>query len=568
MIQPLRSLAVLICGVLVVGAACRRGPNPLPLTPAAEARQVALGSAVLPNLDRGFDRTEAVAKVLGLPFDKAAKRKDLLDALKLPEATLSVVRTDAPVAIAVLPPPPNLKDPEVVAALTGRSPDVIKKAIARMGKPLATRNDASNFKVGERSLWLLPRGNLLLAATSVEALIAGGALALELAVPGEDDLTVQVFPAAIAKSQGTDVKTALAGAFAGASASLKELPGGNPMVSALLEGMLTSTVERLAEVDQAALSLRLDAEQGLAARLTATPRTGSKLARSFGRPEPFALDGRVLPEGETMAVMAFSPSELLGTLWTELRPMVAKDPPGQEAAKHIDVLLGGWASGGSGAVALVDGEMRMTGVYAMKKGIDGGAYLDAGESLLGGAWYKALLAQTETKTKVRVKRDKDALIVNTATGPAKGIPPAMAKALDQLGITSQTFAMVVEKETLYYASGKNAAAAARALPSAPPRQPAGLAGRAATESVGADLFFFLDLAPFVKMGAAAVGAGQNPMLAGLSLPLWFSYRSGAAPTLELRVPMELVKGVATFMPLFMGMGMGMGADMGDEPAGP
>lgn len=561
--HSLRSLALLACGLLLAVAGCRRGPNPLPLKSVGEARQVALGTAVLPNLDRGFDRVEAVAKVLGLPFDKAEKRKALLDALKLPEATLSVVRTDAPVALAVLPPAPKAKDPEVVAALTGRSADVLKKAIARMGKPLATRDDASNFKVGDQSLWLAPRGNLLLAATSVEALIAGGALALELAVAGEDDVSVRAFPAAIAKSQGTDVKTALTGQLAGAAKLFHELRE-KKALAAVLESMLASTVERLAEVEEAALSLRLDADKGLAARLTATPRKGSKLAQGIGRPVPFALDGRVLPEGETMAVMAFSPSDLLGTLWAELRPLVAKDRAGEAAAKDIDLLMGGWAFGGSGAMSLVGDEMRMTGVYAMKKGTDGGAFLGAMENLLGGAWYKSLLAQTGTKSRIKVRRDKDALVVDSATEPAKGMPPAMAKALDKLGMTSQTFAVVVDENTVYYASGKNAVTAARALPAVQPRQATGLAARAAAESAGADLFFFMDFAPFVKMGAAAMGAGQNPMFAALSLPLWFSYRSGAAPTLELRVPMELAKGVAAFAPMFMGMGAGLG----DEPTGP
>ena len=76
------------------------------------------------------------------------------------------------------------------------------------------------------------------------------------------------------------------------------------------------------------------------------------------------------------------------------------------------------------------------------------------------------------------------------------------------------------------------------------------------ESANADGFLYMDLGQFVKLGAGAMGAGENPMLSNLRLPLWFSYRGGKSPTLELRVPMELARGVAAFAPMLMGMGMG------------
>ena len=67
------------------------------------------------------------------------------------------------------------------------------------------------------------------------------------------------------------------------------------------------------------------------------------------------------------------------------------------------------------------------------------------------------------------------------------------------------------------------------------------------------------------LGAGAMGAGENPMFSSLHLPLWFSYRGGKAPALEMRIPMELARGVAAFAPMLMGMGMGMGAQ---QPIGP
>ena len=47
-------------------------------------------------------------------------------------------------------------------------------------------------------------------------------------------------------------------------------------------------------------------------------------------------------------------------------------------------------------------------------------------------------------------------------------------------------------------------------------------------------------------------------MSSLRLPFWFSYRGGKSPALEMRVPMELARGVAAFAPMLMGMGMGAG----------
>jgi hypothetical protein len=198
----------------------------------------------------------------------------------------------------------------------------------------------------------------------------------------------------------------------------------------------------------------------------------------------------------------------------------------------------------------------MAGAYALKPGSDGTAILSAIEDLMRGAWYNGLLAATDVKTKIRMRRDKDALVVSTSAESAKGMPAAMSQALKGMGLTAHTYAMVVGADTLFYASGKDAAATARALMSASPRKPSGLCARAVDESAGADAFFFMDFAPFVKMGTAAMGAGANPLFSNMNLPLWLSYRGGQSATLELRVPIELARGVAALAPMLMGAVMG------------
>jgi hypothetical protein len=537
----------------------------LPLKSTAEARQVVLGSAVLPNLDRSLDRSDTIAKALSLPFDKAALHKSLLESLKIPEALLNALRTDAPLSVVVFPPKPPGKEPEVVVAVQGKSPKALEAAFAGMGQPVATKDDAKSYKVGAETLWLLPRGGTLVGSQSLETLVLGAAMAMEGAVSSDDDWNVRVSPEAIAKSQGTDLKTAVSGVLAEWTAALKALPGQSPVAAQVLAGLFKPLAERLAEVAEAGISLRLDATRGAVLRLEVSPRKDSKLAALLGKSAPFKLDTRVVPEGDALALMAYSPTDLLATVWADLRPLVAQAKDGDEAAKQIDVLLNAWSFGGSGAMAVADKQMQISGVYGLRKEPDGEALLSSIAALMKGAWYQSMLAAGDTKGKVSVKRDKDVLLISTTQEAPRSLPPAMAQAMKGMGLLSQSMAMLVKPGNLFFTTGKDAGARVRALVSAEPRKPAGLTATAVEESAGADGFFYMDFGQLIKLGAGAMGAGENPMIANLRLPLWISYRGGKSPTLDVRVPMELARGVAAVAPMVMGMAMGMG---GLPPAGP
>src|SRR5664279_3654356 len=186
--RQLRCFGLLLCGLILVANGCRRGPKPLAIRAAAAARPSALGSVVIANLDRTFDRAEAIAKSSSLPFDKTSQKKTLLDATKIPQALLSALRADAPVAAVAFAPKEKGKDPELAMAIMGKSPEALRAAVAGLGKPLAARQDAVQFKVGDHGdhgdhadddRWFLLRGGSLLVATSLETLIGGAALALE-----------------------------------------------------------------------------------------------------------------------------------------------------------------------------------------------------------------------------------------------------------------------------------------------------------------------------------------------------------------------------------------------------
>jgi hypothetical protein len=443
----------------------------------------------------------------------------------------------------------------VVAAFTATSADALKSAIASLGKPVATQADANSYQVDKDTVWLIQRKTVLLAASSLEALIAGGALAVELAVASEDDLVLRVSPETVAKSQGTDLKTVLAGVVAAGATSLDATPGQNPLVTAIMKGILQGGVDRVAEIDEATLSVRLDAAKGATLRIGAMPKKGSKLAGMLGKTAPYVFDGRMLPAGQPMAVVANSPMGFMVPLWSEVRPLVAKDKAGEEAAKQIDVMSKAWSFGGSGVVAMEGKEMRTTGSYSLNPGTNGDTVLSAMATLMEGPWYQSLLSAGEVKGSVTAKREKNLLLFNVKSGVKKGLPKGTEEILKGMGLSSQTYAVTIEKDTMYYASGTDAAARVQGLASQPVRKASGTVAQALAESAGADALVYFDFGAFVRLGAAAMGAGENPMFSGLTLPLWASYRGGNTPTVELRIPIEMAKRVSAFLPLLMQMGL-------------
>jgi hypothetical protein len=554
----MRVASLLMGALFLLSAGCRRGPKPIPLDAAAEARRVVTARAVIPNLDRSFDRAEAVAQALSLPFDKANYRKQFLNDLKAPEALLASLRTDGPAAIVVFPPKVKGKDPGVVLAASAKSPDTLKTALAGLPQD-ARKDEVRTFSLQGVPVWVIQRGNLLVGATARELLTQGATLAMETAQAGEEDVAIHLYPEALAKSEGTDVKSAITQYLATLTASMKTMPGQNPRMIGALDGVFRALGDRLAEVEDLVMSMRLDAQKGAALRFELSPRSGSRLAGLLGKTAPYALDTRVLPPGDdTLAVMAFSPSEMMASLWADLRGLVANGKPGEDAAKQIDALVKAWSFGGSGAMAVVKKQMRLAGVYGLRKGADGAALLAATEGLVGGAWYQSLLSAGEMKSKVSVKREKDLLLIHTEQSVPKSLPTATANAMKGMGLLSQSMAMLTAQGSLFVASGDEASTAVRQLVTTPPRKLAGLLATAVPETAGADGFMYLDIGQFLKLGAAAMGAGENPMFAAMRLPLWLSYRGGKSAAFELRIPLEFAKGVSGFLPMIMGLGMGGG----------
>ena len=79
------------------------------------------------------------------------------------------------------------------------------------------------------------------------------------------------------------------------------------MAAQVLEGLYKPAADRLAEVEEAGFSLRLDAQKGAALRMEVSPRKDSKLAAMVGKSVPYTLDARTLPGFTAVNLMIWKP---------------------------------------------------------------------------------------------------------------------------------------------------------------------------------------------------------------------------------------------------------------------
>ena len=95
-------------------------------------------------------------------------------------------------------------------AVPARGPAEAQKIIDALGKKISTRGPATLVEgnTGGRG-WLYRSGNIVVLSDEVDALARGTMLTLEARRAGADDVTAVLFPDAIARANGTDVKTAI-----------------------------------------------------------------------------------------------------------------------------------------------------------------------------------------------------------------------------------------------------------------------------------------------------------------------------------------------------------------------
>ena len=230
----MRDRAAVVIGLVVGLVACadkapprRRRPRPPPwprrprsrrvpagpeiqLQPAAAAKPYVIGTVAIASVDRLLaNGTKLVSQAVPLPMDAAGLRDMLLAQAGLPAEVAANIDFAGASAASIIALDQKGKSGAVLA-VPARGAAEAQKLIDALGKKIMTRGPATLVEgnTGGRG-WLYRADNIVVLSDEVEALARGALLTLEVRRPGADDITGIFYPDALARANGTDVKTAI-----------------------------------------------------------------------------------------------------------------------------------------------------------------------------------------------------------------------------------------------------------------------------------------------------------------------------------------------------------------------
>ncbi len=556
----------LILFVALGAAGCKRlfGPRTLEVKPAASARAVVLGIGVVPSLDRSFERAGAVASQLGLPMDAKSMREKTLAGLKVPAAVLAGVDSNAPLSMVLLPPGPKPKEPVIVLAATLKSVEAGQQIRQALGQPVAKQLDAESFKLEDgTSIWLWQKERTLVSAERVEDIIAGAALAMESLQNGAEDLKIAAFPAAIAASQGTDLKTWQAKVIKDLQEANKANPAADkPEMMEMGQRVLGLIFDRVSEMEEVGLTVGLDANRGGSIVFSVVPKKGTLLASLTSKGGAYKLDGAVLGAGEPFMVGASSAINAIPEMWGAFLPILAKLPKGAELAKLSEPL----AQAFTGATSMAAYAGKEGWAHAVVAGLSAktqpATYLDQTAAIWNSPALTGFYEAIGLGIKLTSKREGEVLLAQMKLDP-KSMAPEQVAAMKAIYTEKFDMAVTARDHQAYMTMGPGARERLKAMTGGAATQPTGELAAAVKETAGAGAFIYFDLVQFVRSALSASPAGaamtESPMFTNLRLPIWLSFRGGERASVEMRLPMTSLRSVGAVVPLIMGMGMGMGA---------
>lgn len=541
------------------------GP-PVTLLPAATARPYQLATVSIGSIDRLLvNGAKLVGAAVPIPMTPDGVRDMLLSQMGLAPEVAANLDLASPSGAAIVALDDKGKS-GIVLAIPARGPAAADKLIAALGKPVMTSGPLTMVANadGKSQGWVYKVGNVVLLGDEVDGMARGAMLALEARRPSPDDATVTIFPEAIARAHGTDVKTAVA-------AFLEQVrqtqAATNPMVpadSGMYE-MFGTMLGMVGDADRIELGLLADPARGLILRGRMIPRPGTKLEAAARDVHPFELEPAVLG-GPGAPVMIGGTS--IGAVWHEIlgqyRARIAADKGKGVAAAlaYYDAFLAGLAGEQSGAISVVKDRPYLTGAFstplkdaaaaakaaaALAK-MDDAAMSALMRSQLGSSsamfdWTAKRESVGKAKAlhfKVTVKKGSsfDNPTVRKLVGPGFDFYQAVAGTR-----VVATFG--------YDARGRLAAIAAGKKPSAPVKDAAFQEAQASAK--GRDGFYYFDLGPVLGLvgqlggnthlsAAARAGAGPIPLVLTSG-----GDGAGKALTVDLTLPLAAFTSIGALL---------------------
>jgi len=550
-----------------VPAGIPKGPAIALLAPAA-ARPYLLATVTVSSIDRLLaNGTKLVGQAMPLPMDAVGLRDMLLSQAGLPPEVAVNMDFASPSAAAFVALDGKGKSGAVLA-VPARGPAEAQKIIDALGKKITTRGEATLIEgnTGGRG-WLYKTGNIVVLSDDVDALARGTTLTLEARRPGAEDVTAVLFPEAIARANGTDVKSAI-------NHFLKEMeekqasssaPGAAGDAAAR-EHSLEALGEALAlagDTSSIEMSLVADSAKGLIIRARFNARPGTKLETVAKEVKAFKLDpavattsagGRFLIGGNSIGPF------WRGVLATSCERLATDKQKGAPAAlAYYDAVVAALAGQQSLSLSLYKEAPYLSGAVAipLQDAASAGkvaASLAALDSAAASALLRAQLGDTSS-VEWTVKKESVGKLKTQHFKVKLKKKPAGASDMSKrlLGQTLDVYWTVADTRMLL-TLGKDAKTRLTAIASgkAPP-EPNKAVAEAQAAAVARDLFYYVDLTPVLSVVGslteeqrlAALGkGGSNP------IPVVFTAGGDGAGklwTVDLTVPPAAFAGIGTLV---------------------
>ena len=557
-------------------------PSGIPAGPAlqfldpAAARPYLLATVTISSIDRLLaNGSKLVGQAMPLPMDPAGLRDMILSQAGLPPEVSVNMDFTTPSAAAFVALEGKGKSGAVLA-VPARGPAEAQKIIDALGKKISTRGEATLVEgnTGGRG-WLYKRGNVVVLSDEVDALARGTMLTLEARRAGADDVTAVMYPEAIARANGTDVKTAI-------DKFLKEMqqkqaastPGVGGGDAAANENSLQAVGEALALAGDASsieASLLADPAKGLIVHARFYPRPGTKLESVAKEVKPFSVDPAVATTSTGGRFIVGGNS--LGPFWRGVlatyrdRLAADKQKGAAVALTYYDAVLAAMAGQQSTSMSLYKEAPYLSGAFAfpLKDAASAAQVaksLAALDSAAASALLRAQLGDTssvewtvkkETVAKLKTQHFRVKMKKKAAAEAATG---DLSKRL--MGQTLDVYWAVADTRMLM-TLGKDAKARLTAIASgkAPP-EPNKAVAEAQAAAAARDLFFYLDVTPVLGVVGYLTDEQRLVALAkggGSPIPMIFTAGGDGAGklwTMDLTVPVAAFTGIGSLIAAGMG----------------
>ncbi len=347
------------------------GPTVIPpvtLLPPATARPYQMATVSVGSFERLLaNGVKLVRAAVPLPMTAEGVRDMLLSEAGLAPEVATNLDLASPCGAVVVALDEKGRS-GLVLAIPARGPAEAEKLIAALGKPVMISGPLTKLAdaSGKAQGWVYRAGAVVVMGDEVDAMARGTMLALEARHPSADDATTTIYPEAIARAHGTDVKTAI-GAFLDEMRQMQTAQ--SPLVTPdnYVYETFGTILGLVGDAERIEIGLSLDPARGLILRSRLMARPGTTLEATAREVRPFDLDRPVLGgAGAPVMIGAMS----IGTIWKQIlghyRERLAADKGKGVAAAlaYYDAYLAGMVGGQSGMVALTKEAPYVTGAFS------------------------------------------------------------------------------------------------------------------------------------------------------------------------------------------------------------